>query len=116
MADDRLPWRRSVSIVATRSDSVRLRSPAICLRPCQKASSRLTPVLCPAMTIDRLTTGDFIPDLLVPGGALRDRGQPLLRPGPRASIPLWSAHVSGDFGRLGHRLAGAVHACGRFSD
>src|SRR5262249_49260521 len=30
------------------------------LRPCQNASSRLTLVLCPAITIERLTTGDFI--------------------------------------------------------
>jgi hypothetical protein len=29
-------------------------------RPFQKASSRLTLVLWPAMTIERLTTGDFI--------------------------------------------------------
>src|SRR3954447_15063508 len=112
MADDRLPWRRSVSIVATRSDSVRLRSPAICFRPCQKASSRLTLVLCPAITIDRLTTGDFIRDLLVPGGALPGRARPWRRAQPRASTPLWIAHASDDFLKLGHQLPGVARACG----
>src|SRR5215211_6382355 len=60
MPDERLPWRRSVSMVATSSDKVISRAAAISLRPCQKASSRLTLVLWPAMTIERLTTGDFI--------------------------------------------------------
>src|SRR4051812_21536404 len=60
MPDERLPWRRPVSMVATSSDKVRSRDGAISLRPCQKASSRLTLVLWPAMTIDRLMTGDFI--------------------------------------------------------
>src|SRR5580658_9230409 len=60
MADDRLPWRRSVSIAATRSDSVICRAMAISFRPVQNASSRLTLVLWPAITIERLTTGDFI--------------------------------------------------------
>src|ERR1043166_490667 len=60
MADDRLPWRRSPSIEATSSESVRLRDVAISFSPVQNASSRLTLVLCPVMTIERLTTGDFI--------------------------------------------------------
>src|SRR5690349_4676053 len=60
MADDRLPWRRSASIEATSSESVWLRVAAISLSPLQNASSRLTLVLCPVMTIERLTTGDFI--------------------------------------------------------
>src|SRR5262252_6454461 len=42
------------------SDKVRSRFEAISFSPVQNASSRLTLVLCPAMTIERLTTGDFI--------------------------------------------------------
>src|SRR5262249_32737844 len=42
------------------SDKVRSRLAAISLSPVQNASSRLTLVLCPAITIERLTTGDFI--------------------------------------------------------
>src|SRR6516225_3253925 len=42
------------------SDKVRSRLAAISFNPVQNASSRLTLVLCPAMTIERLTTGDFI--------------------------------------------------------
>src|SRR5262245_64969655 len=97
MAEDRLPWRRSVSIVATRSDSVSSRSPAICFRPCQKASSRLTLVLCPAMTIDRFTTGDFMSDLPHRGDApLSAGGLSRIAP-PRPHARLSSVHVSFDF-------------------
>src|SRR6476659_3463369 len=60
MADDRLPCCRSESIAATRSDNVMSRPLAISFRPFQNASSRLTLVLWPAMTMERLTTGDFI--------------------------------------------------------
>src|SRR6266511_1376910 len=57
MADDKLPCCRSESIAATSSDKVMSRLPAISLSPFQNASSRLTLVLWPAMTIERLTTG-----------------------------------------------------------
>src|SRR2546427_4714496 len=60
MADDKLPCCRSESIAATSSDKVMLRALAISLSPFQNASSRLTLVLWPAMTMERLTTGDFI--------------------------------------------------------
>src|SRR5580700_4830754 len=60
MAEDRLPCRRSWSIAATMSDKVRSRLAAISFNPVQNASSKLTLVLCPAITIERLTTGDFI--------------------------------------------------------
>src|SRR5260370_14907615 len=60
MAEDRLACRRSWSIAATMSDKVKSRFAAISFNPVQNASSRLTLVLCPAMTIERLTTGDFI--------------------------------------------------------
>src|SRR5262245_49756964 len=60
MADDRLPRLRSASIAPTRFDRVVPRTIAISLRLVQKASSRLTLVLCPAMMTERLTTSDFI--------------------------------------------------------
>ena len=60
MADERLPCWRSVSMLPTRSDRLTRRVAAISFRPRQNASSRLTLVLCPAMTIERFTTGDFI--------------------------------------------------------
>src|SRR5882724_5795318 len=59
MADDKLPWRRSESIVETRSDKVTSRAPAISFKLFQNSSSRLTLVLWPAMTIERFETGDF---------------------------------------------------------
>src|SRR5256885_17213509 len=60
MADDRLPCCRWVSIAATKSDNVMWRSPPISFRLFQNASSRLTLVLWPPTTIERLTTADFI--------------------------------------------------------
>src|SRR5262245_2696370 len=116
MAEDRLPWRRSVSMVATKSDSVSSRSPAICLRPCQKASSRLTLVLCPAMTIDLFTTGDFIPDLPHRGGDLRYVGGLSLSGWPRRCARLSSAHVSADFPQRLQWPAAASPACGAVAD
>src|SRR4029077_3328431 len=52
-------------MVATKSDNVISRPVAISFSPCQNASSRLTLVLCPAITIERLTTGELIDRLLV---------------------------------------------------
>src|SRR4030081_350201 len=60
MADDRLLWCRSESMMVTRSPKVASRPPAISFNAFQNASSRLTLVLRPAMTIERLTTGDFM--------------------------------------------------------
>src|SRR5262245_57379926 len=54
MADDRLPCSRSASIAPTNSDKVISRWSATCLRAFQNASSRLTLVLWPAMTTERL--------------------------------------------------------------
>ena len=48
------------------------RPTAISFRPFQKASSRLTLVLCPAITIERLMTGDFIARLPFRPGVGRD--------------------------------------------
>src|SRR6516164_1888206 len=72
MADDKLPCARPVSISATRSDKVLSWPTAISLSPFQKASSRLTLVLWPAMTIERLMTGDFIACLPFRSGGGRD--------------------------------------------
>src|SRR5882757_3259658 len=72
MADERLPLWRPMSMLPTRSDSVIARVTAISFRPFQNASSRLTLVLCPAITIERFTTGDFIGRLLCRFGAGRD--------------------------------------------
>src|SRR5450432_632317 len=60
MAEDRLPCCRLLSISPTSSDNVMSRSPEISFMPFQNASSRLTLVLCPATTIERFTTGDFM--------------------------------------------------------
>src|SRR5215470_7719684 len=60
MADDRLPCCRWESIAATKSDNVVWRSPPISFRLFQNASSRLTLVLWPATTTERLVTRDFI--------------------------------------------------------
>src|SRR6266481_2348391 len=76
MAEDKLPCCRSESIAATRSDKVMSRPPAISLSPFQNASSRLTLVLCPAMTMERLTTGDFIARLPFRSGGARGRAEP----------------------------------------
>ena len=55
-----MPCWRLLSISPTSSDSVMFRRPEISFMPFQKASSRLTLVLWPATTIERLTTGDFM--------------------------------------------------------
>ena len=60
MADDWLPCFRVELIVVTRSDTVMLRSAAISLSPFQNASSTLTPVLRPAIRMERLTMRDFL--------------------------------------------------------
>src|SRR5665213_3231375 len=111
MAEDRLPWRRSVSMLATMSDRVISRPPAISFRPFQNASSRLTLVLCPAMTIERLTTGDFIGRLLFPSGAFRDRGS-LLPDAPRQALARFLAcRGLRDWRRPAGRPAAAWLAC-----
>src|ERR1700756_883118 len=81
MAEERFPCRRPPAMLATRSDRVMLRAEAISLRPFQNASSRLTLVLCPAMTIERLTTGDFIDRPPFRGDARRVR-RGTFRPAP----------------------------------
>src|SRR6266542_6329070 len=59
-ADERLVCCRSLSIAATSPDKVVRRLLAISFSPDQNASSRLTLVLWPATTMERLTTSDFM--------------------------------------------------------
>src|SRR6187431_1328555 len=92
MADERLPCWRSVSMDETRSDKVTPRSSAISLRPFQNASSRLTLVLCPAITMERLITGDFIDGLLFRFDAVREFGGPCHGPPPFDCAPIWKRH------------------------
>src|SRR6187551_1773524 len=92
MADDRLPCRRWESIFATRSERVTFRSSAISFRPFQNASSRLTLVLCPAITMERLITGDFIDGLLVRFDADREFGGHCHGPPPFDCAPIWKRH------------------------
>src|SRR5882757_1528748 len=75
MAEDKLPCRRSESIVATSCDKVTLQLPAISFREFQNASSRLTLVLWPTTTIERLTTKDITVSLLgyMPSHCMRSR-------------------------------------------
>src|SRR2546429_3978360 len=97
MADDRLPCCRSESIAATKSDKVMSRPLAISLSPFQNASSRLTLVLWPAMTIERLTTGDFITRLPFRSGGDRDRGGLLRRGWPRGRARLCCGRIAVDW-------------------
>src|SRR5262245_32393642 len=60
IADDKLACWRPSSICATNFDSVDCCLRAISFRSLQKASSRLTLVLCPSMMTDRLMIEDFI--------------------------------------------------------
>jgi len=118
IADERLPWRRSTSIDATNSDSVMLRDAAISFRPLQNASSRLTLVLCPAMTIDRLTTGDFIdrPRFRCRFCAHREAAVSFRSaPSPRF-VPLWCGHESCGWLRSAPRPAVSLPPCGLCAD
>src|SRR5437764_4438825 len=107
MAEDRLPWLRPPSIVATKSDSVMFRAAEMSLRPCQNASSRLTLVLCPAMTMERLTTGDFIDRPPYPSDARRVGAAACPKGPPRAHAPTWVARTLCDSPRRESR-SGAV--------
>src|SRR5271169_131792 len=97
MADERLPCLRSESMLPTRSDSVTRRLVAISFSPRQNASSRLTLVLCPAITMERLTTGDFMAHLPFRSGAGRGFCG-LVRDGiaPRRGQS-WGAHGRADW-------------------
>src|SRR4051794_26478885 len=108
MAEDKLPCWRPVSMVATNSDNVMSRLPAISFRPFQNASSRLTLVLCPAMTMERFMTGDFIASLPFRSGAGRERGGPSHRPPHRSHGRTWS-----DRGEGGLQPRRVARACAR---
>src|SRR5256884_9920918 len=94
MAEDKLPCCRSESIAATSSDKVMLRALAISLSPFQNASSRLTLVLWPAMTMERLTTGDFIARLPFRSGGHRGRGGLLRRVRLPVRARLWCVRTA----------------------
>src|ERR1700728_1649569 len=116
MAEDRLPCWRSESIAATSSDKVIRRLTAISLSPLQNASSRLTLVLCPAMTMERLTTGDFIARLPFRSGAGRDFFGLFCRgTAPGLVLPLNAHAQSGSTLPLA-RPGAAWPACARFGD
>jgi hypothetical protein len=60
MADERFGCSLLALMLATSSDKVSWRNCAISRKPSQNASSTLTPVLRPAMTMHRLMTEDFM--------------------------------------------------------
>src|SRR5579863_1359230 len=75
MAEDKLPCLRPASMAPTRSDTGCCRLAAMSLSAVQNAASRLTLVLCPAITMERLTTADLIPRLRCRSDARRDRAR-----------------------------------------
>src|SRR5690349_13231389 len=97
----------------TRSDRVTLRSSAMSLRLVQNASSRLTLVLCPAMTMERLITGDFIDGLLFRFDADREFGGPCPGPPPYGRALSWRRRGRAAVRRHGLRLCFVRRACGR---
>src|SRR5665213_4586266 len=99
-------------MVATKSDSVISRAIAISFKPFQNASSRLTLVLWPAMTIERLITGDFIGRLPARCDGRRD-GVRLFHPMyPRACGWTWVGHGRRGWHWRARSLASAWLACG----
>lgn len=60
VAEERLLFRRPLSISAMISESFMLRRSAISLRPAQNSSSSVILVLAPATTIERFKTGEFM--------------------------------------------------------
>src|SRR6266513_2008212 len=111
MADDKLPCCRSESIAATSSDKVMLRALAISLSPFQNASSRLTLVLWPAITMERLTTGDFIARLPFRAGAGRAYGGPCRCARHRACARPCGVHAGDGWWPLSVRHGAARLAC-----
>src|SRR4051812_9794221 len=116
MADDRLPRRRSASIEATSSESVRLRAVAISFSPLQNASSRLTLVLCPVITIERLTTGDFIRRLLNRFCARPGAGSTLPCGPPAHPARPWAGRTGVCWQQPVQRPAASGLACELFAD
>src|SRR6185503_14241622 len=96
---------------ATRSERVARRLSAISFRPFQNASSRLTLVLWPAMTMERLTTGDFIARLRFRSGAGQVSAG-LCRPEPAPWFdPLWSGRTPAGWRQPFARPAAVWLAC-----
>src|SRR5271168_3857038 len=84
-------------MLPTRSDNVTWRVTAISFSPRQNASSRLTLVLCPAMTMERLTTGDFIDRLPFRPDVGRARGGPSRRARTGDCVRLCCGHAEDDW-------------------
>src|SRR3954453_12243421 len=100
----------------TRSDRVTSRSSAISFRPFQNASSRLTLVLWPAITMERLITGDFIDGLLFRGDADREFGGPYPGPPPPGRALLWRRRGQAAVRRRGLRPCCVRRACELYAD
>src|SRR5215470_16078216 len=81
MAEDRLPYCRSLSMPATKSDIVIARELAISLSAFQNASSRLMLVLWPATTTECFTIDDFIALLPLYESRCSDSAPQLLKDG-----------------------------------
>src|ERR1700734_1394840 len=114
MADDRLPCWRSESIAPTRSDKVTRRPTAMSFNPLQNASSRLTLVLWPAMTMERLTTGDFIARLPFRSGAGRDFCWPCHSAIAPRRVRLLGAHARAGWKQLLARPGAVWPVCARY--
>src|SRR3954468_16721346 len=100
----------------TRSDRVTSRSSAISLRPFQNASSRLTLVLWPAITMERLITGDFIDGLLFRCDADREFDGPCRGPPLLGRAPIWKRHGRAAVRRRYVRPCRVPRACVRSAD
>src|SRR5213593_2861889 len=96
---------------ATRSDRVTSLPFAISFSPFQNASSRLTLVLWPAITIERLTTGDFIAGPLFRPDADQGRGRLWLGARLQSLELVWADQRQGDW--RGH-VDRAVAVCPAF--
>src|SRR3954468_12681481 len=98
-------------MVDTRSESEASRLSAISFSPFQNASSRLTLVLCPAMTMDLLTTCDFIYPLPIGFGDGRACGA-LCLPEPCSAFARPSRHRAAGAALQRHQsLVGAALVC-----
>src|SRR5262245_18417587 len=92
---------------ATTFDTVTHPACAMSFRTVQSASSRLALVLCPSITIDRLTITDFIligpslyPVMGVTDSAPREQQNTCKKPYSLSHEDFWQGNTSGD--RLSH--------------
>src|SRR5262249_1157300 len=102
-AEERLPSFRFLSMSATIFDTVAHSACAMSFRTVQNASSRLTLVLCPSITIDRLTIEDFIligpslyPVMGVTDSATREQQNTCKKAYSLSYEDFWYGNASGD--------------------